>query len=100
MKILVRPKAKADIYEQAVYLSQDSVPVANRFLKEIKKTFSELTEMPQIGAPCRLKLKKLGRVRVWPVNRFPKILIFHQNTGRSIEIIRVLHSARDLKNLL
>lgn len=100
MRIVVRPKAKDDIVEHAVYIALDSIHKADQFLIELEQSFRRLCEMPFIGIPCRLKSRKLANVRVWQVHRFPRILIFYRSSRKLVDIIRILHSARDIENIL
>jgi len=37
---------------------------------------------------------------VWPVNGFRRQLIFYISTNETIEIVRLLHGARDVDSLL
>lgn len=39
-------------------------------------------------------------VRVFPVSRFKKYLVFYRPIQDGIEVLRVLHGARDIKGLL
>ena len=42
----------------------------------------------------------LAGVRVFPVSRFKKYLVFYRPVADGIEILRVLHGARDIDDLL
>jgi len=57
-----------------------------------------LLKLPEIGAP-----RHYGRIeglRMWRVRRFDKHLIFYRPVANGIEVIRVLHSSRDLAAVL
>jgi len=38
-------------------------------------------------------------VRRWRIQRFESYLVFYRDTGRAIEIIRVVHGARNIERL-
>jgi toxin ParE1/3/4 len=47
-----------------------------------------------------LSAPRLADLRRWPVSGFPNHLIFYQPTEGGIEVVRVLHGARDLATML
>ena len=50
------------------------------------------------GGVCALL--GLRGVRVWQVRGFENYLVFYQPTQRGIEVIRLLHAARDIEGIL
>ena len=44
--VLVRPLARRDIVEQALYIAEDSPEAADRFLESAEGTLNNLAEMP------------------------------------------------------
>jgi len=90
-----------DLLEQFVYLGeQSSVEVAERFLEAVEKTCALLSGQPQAGRPHDAGLPRLARLRCFPVKGFENYLIFYIQRRSGIEIIRVLHAARDIENIL
>jgi toxin ParE1/3/4 len=59
-----------------------------------------LQENPAIGSPRRFRHKKLQGIRMWPIKEFPHVLLFYLTKRDEIEIVRILHGARDLPRLL
>ena len=96
----IRPRARLDVVELAAYIGQDSVTAANRFLDACEATFEFLAESPQIGAIYPTKNPRLVGVRVFRVKRFPSHLAFYLERHNAIEIVRVVHGARDLDAVL
>ena len=43
---------------------------------------------------------RLAGLRVWRIEGFPKYLIFYRLVTGGIEIVRVLHGARDIDRVL
>lgn len=56
--------------------------------------------MPELGFLRAYGPRALREVRVWPVPGFPRFLIFYRVTAKTVEVIRVLHSARDVRRVL
>jgi toxin ParE1/3/4 len=97
----VSPAADQDLDDQAGYLAQAaSLETALRFYDAAATTFAKIACNPGMGerrASARLRLADL---RVGRVEGFEKHLIFYRPTDDGIEIVRVLHGARDLDRLL
>ena len=99
-QIGIRPRARMDVVELATYLGKDNVTAANRFLDACEATFEFLLNSPQIGAIYRTKNPRLVDLRVFRVKGFPNHLTFYLERANGIEIVRVVHGARDLDALL
>ena len=56
--------------------------------------------MPKIGKLSKLLKPELSDVRQYPIKGFKTCLIFYRATDTGVEIIRVLHGARDLEPIL
>jgi toxin ParE1/3/4 len=99
-QIGIRPQARLDVVELATYIGRDNVAAANRFLDACETTFEFLSESPQIGTIYRTKNARLAALRVFRVRGFPNHLTFYLERASGIEIVRVVHGARDLETLL
>ncbi len=99
-KIGIRPRARLDVVELASYIGKDNVTAANRFLDACETTFEFLLQSPQIGAIYCTKNPRLAALRVFRVRGFPNHLAFYLERANGIEIVRVIHGARDLDALL
>ena len=89
-----------DIYEIAAYLTEDSLRAAERFLEAVENSFQVLARMPPMGSPYRTAARGGIGLRRWPVKGFRDYLIFYRPLEGGIEVIRVLHGARDIERLL
>ncbi len=99
--ILVRRAAERDLDEQAEYLAtQGNVERALRFYRAAEATFELLASRPGIGKVIQFRSRFLTNVRTFPLKGFPKHLVFYLPIEHGVEIIRVLHGARDLEILL
>lgn len=95
--IFVTPRADRDLDEQYFYLAQKSREVAGRYFQACQSTFATLAQSPLLGALCELSNPRLAEMRVWQVHGFEKFLIFYRPVEDGVEIIRVLHGARDIE---
>jgi toxin ParE1/3/4 len=99
-RVLLRRRAQIDLEEHADYIALDRPSAAGRFLAAVEKNLRELAELPLQGAPRRFVNSKLKDVRSWAVSGFDKFLIFYRPTAHGIEVVRILHLARDLQRIL
>ena len=89
-----------DIEEHAGFIFGDNMEAGLRFPEACDATFERLLEMPLIGSARRFKHSELSGLRLWPVEGFPKHLVFYFVREDGIEIIRVLHGAQDIESIL
>lgn len=52
--------------------------------------------MPGMGSHAHFLTARARDVRFWPIKGFENYLIFYRPTDRGIEMVRVLHGARDI----
>lgn len=95
-RILRRPKAIDDVEEIAKYIADDSVDAALRFLTNAEATVQRLAESPGLGSPYSSEHPQLKNLRACRVLGFPKHVVFYFELAGAIEVIRILHGARDL----
>ena len=94
-------KANAlDLIEQADFIAQDNVDAAERFLTATENAFQFLAENPSAGRLREFSNARLSGIRMWPIRGFDKHLIFYRDLSDAVEIIRVLHAARDIDRIL
>lgn len=96
MSIARRPKVLEDLIDLAYHLALTDLTISDRFLDACNDTFKRLEKMPRLGRVGKFRNPVLSDVRVWPVKGFKNHLIFYCITESGIEILRVLHSSRDL----
>lgn len=100
-EVFVRARARRDILSSAEYLEEHrGEETAQRFLDAVQSTFEALAKMPKLGALCTFRKPALRRLRRWPVKGFENWLIFYQPKRNGIEIVHVIHGARDIESLL
>jgi toxin ParE1/3/4 len=92
--------AKSDLAEQAEYIRKDNPRAALRFLDAAEKTFEELASQPRLGGLEECTKPELAGLGCWRIRGFEKHLIFYVPVPHGIEVLRVLHGARDIKSIL
>jgi toxin ParE1/3/4 len=100
-EVFVRPRARRDILSNAEYLEEHGgEETAQRFLDATQSTFDRLAKMPKLGILCVFHRPSLRRLRRWPVKGFENWLIFYLPRRDGVEIVHVIHGARDIEILL
>ena|ERR1017187_10330250 len=95
-----RPRARLDLLEQFVYFGeQDSVELAERYLAAIDATCLRLVDHPHSGVVYDSSVARLKGLRRVPVSGFENYLLFYLPRQTGIDVIRVLHGARDIDNV-
>ena len=96
-RVSFRPQARKDIRDTAAHLLVEaSEAVAVRFQAAVQNLTHTLAGMPGIGVPCPFRNPKLHDVRRLTVTGFENWLLFYRDTEGRIDVIRVLHGARDI----
>lgn len=94
--ILRRPLVVNDLEDHFAQIHQDSPDAARRFKEQARSDFESLARMPEMGPSHPMKHPRLKDLRFWPIKGFNNSLIFYRPIANGIEVIRVLHGARDL----
>ena len=55
-----------------------------------------LAGQPKLAPAGRFRSRGLARIRIWPIRGFQKILIIYAAERTGIDVLRVVHGARDL----
>jgi toxin ParE1/3/4 len=91
----LRPKAEVDLLEIWDFIFQGSnIERADAFVDRILATCNTLETFPEMGKARANLAPKLRSITEG------NYLIFYQPTSKGIDIVRVLHGARDLEALL
>jgi toxin ParE1/3/4 len=96
-----RRAAVRDIVEIADYIAHaTSLGAADRFITSTDKTIEQLARMPGMGARWDSDKPRLAGVRFFPISKFRNHLVFYRPIEGGVEVLRVLHGARDLGSIL
>jgi toxin ParE1/3/4 len=91
--IVIRPKAMSDLADIWVYIAEDSPRHADAFAARINRDFRLLARQPNLG---RERPELVEGLRSMSIGHY---VIFYIPRPRGIEVVRVLHGARDLKSI-
>jgi len=96
----LRP-ARQDLVDVFYYYArQGSLAGARRFLAQAEATFRRLARMPGIGTRYEPDEPLYAELRYFPISRFRMYLVFYRPIPGGIEVLRVLHGARDIPEIL
>jgi toxin ParE1/3/4 len=98
-KIFFWPKAREDVIEIRRYIAQDNSAAAEVFQDVYQKTCAALLDLPEMGSRRNFGNPELSSLRMLLVPKFEKYLIFYLNNEDGLEIVRVVHGARDIPAL-
>lgn len=85
--------ARRDLLEILEYIAKDNPQAAVTFVKKLEDKCFDLARNPDMGF---LRDELTPGLRVWPVGNY---LIFYRPVTDGIDVIRVIHGARDLDKL-
>ena len=102
-ELIVAPAARADLLAQWNYYADEvgRSDLADRFTAQAEITFKKLLRTPGLGRPRSFGHSRLQNLRSSKVDGFPNHLIFYRALPDKggVEIVRILHGARDLETL-
>ena len=87
------PQADDDIFEIAAWISKDKPVAALDWIDRIDEAVTRLAEFPGIGTR---RDELAPALRSWPVGNY---LIFYREIPDGIELVRVMHGARNLRSI-
>ena len=101
MNLPIFPSVAAtnDITELYCFFIAQDANLGGRFLECLNATYEMISHMPELGELYRFRDPAMKNVRIRSVKKFSNYLIFYRIETNRIEILRVLHGARDYINL-
>ncbi len=100
-RIIRRPAANRDlvtIFRQ--YVREAGIRVADRFFAEAEATLARVASMPGMGTRYEPEEPLYADLRYFPISRFRMYLVFYRPISGGIEVLHVLHGARDIARIL
>jgi toxin ParE1/3/4 len=92
--VLRTRRANLDLLEIWSYVAQDSPQAADRLIERLDQHCERLASFPEMG---RLRDELAPSLRSLVVSRY---VVFYRPAEDGIEVIRVLHGARDVAAIL
>lgn len=100
-RVVKRPRALRDIDEAAAHIQERSGPErAIRFLRAADSTLATLAGLPGMGTRYEPDEPLYADLRYFPIARHRNHLVFYRPLPDGIEVLRVLHGARDIAGAL
>ena len=91
--IRITPLADQDLLEIWYFIAQDDPAAADRLLDLLEEKYRLLADNPHMG-PARPDIAK--ELRCHPVGNY---LLLYRVIRDGIELVRIVHGARDLQNV-
>ena len=88
------PAARRDLDDIWDYIAADTPTAADDFIDQVVAKCRQYARQPEMG---ELRSDLFPGVRQFPVGRY---IVFYRAQTNGIELIRVLHGARDVDRLL
>jgi toxin ParE1/3/4 len=94
LPILVTEQAEADLADILEYLEERSPAAAERLATAIDQRGQLLAEFPKMG---RVREELAPGLRSVAIEQY---LLFYRVTESAVEILRILHGARDIESIM
>lgn len=98
-KAIISPLARRDLLDIWEFIARDKIDAADRLHQAAFLAFDRLAAMDEIGTIRQFNNPALADLRFWPIPGFPRYLIFYRPSRGGVEIVRVLHAARDITTI-
>ena len=95
-RVSVHERAREDVDEIAAYIARDNLDAALRFYDAAESAFELLARMPGAGPVVDPPIANAPDLRFWPIARYRNYLVLYVPLSDGIDVLRVLHGARDI----
>ena len=112
MNIVFSKEAENDVVENAHYIAQSNPKIGAEVFDRVWETCQLLASLPSMGTPIDslFDTSELGEkiqellnaepllegMRIFPVKKFNKLIIFYRTVNEELLIERIFHGRRDL----
>ena len=94
MSFIIKERARLDLKQHWHWIARDNLNAADKLLRAAEGTFVSIAKNPEIGS--QRSFRKLVRIRSKAIVGFEKYLVFYQQDGDTVVVLRVLHGMRNL----
>jgi len=98
-KFTLSPEASDDLELIWTYIARDNGQAADEVLEAACRLCRILGEHPELGRMREFSQAALAGLRSFVIANFPNYVIFYRVKDEGVEIVRVLHGARDIDSL-
>ena len=100
LRLIVSEEADTDTDDIEFYIAMHNEDAGRHFSAAVRETFTFLLENPGAGWMRERVSNQRLVIRQWPVRGFSNYLIFYRPMDDGIRILRVLHGAQTLSDVL
>ena len=93
--VVFNPIAISDIDEITSYIASENPKAAAEVRNAVFDLANLLENFPSIGCRPAFSAPRFVGIRFLPLTRYRNYLVFFRETDSEVEILRVLHAARD-----
>jgi toxin ParE1/3/4 len=98
-ELILMPRAREDIKQIATYIGEDNPQASRAFRQTLQNIYEVLLELPEMGSIRDFRNPEMKGIRMLPLPKFKNYLLFYRPTSERLEIVHVLHGARDVRTL-
>ncbi len=92
-QVIQSPEAEADLIEIWEYIAQYNEEAADKLIDTINQKAILLANSPYMG---QVRSELQPSIRSFPVGKY---VLFYRPIENGIELVRIIHGARDIENL-
>lgn len=96
-QVYKKPEVRRDLQSQADFIARGNVDAAERFLDAAEASFAFLAANPMLGSLCNFQATETAGLRRWPIRGFEKYIIYYLPIADGVDVVRVIHAARDVE---
>jgi toxin ParE1/3/4 len=98
-KFLLSREALEDLDLVWTYIARDNAEAAERVLDAAYRTCKNLADYPELGRLREIPNIPARNLRSFAITDFPNYIIFYRVLPGTVQIVRVLHGARNIDGL-
>ena len=98
-QLVIHPRADLDTLECFAYLAKHNSSAAKRFLDSIEQLLPKIAAKPEDGHRYLNAKRTDDDWRYVRVPGFKKYMLFYRLTSTQIEVVRIVHGARDMESI-
>lgn len=98
-RLILAPAARDDLDAIHSHIAADNPEAADRVLDSAFDTFGLLIQNPELGRVRTFSGPRLQGLRSIGVRAYPNYVIFYRVRQTAVEVVRVLHGARNFDDL-
>ncbi len=98
-KVTIKPQARLELLQIFIHIGEQNLSAAEKFTAAAEADCETLARMPGIGRMREFARPDLSDIRSWPIGGFNDYLIFYRPTASGIDVLRVIHGARDIDRI-